>query len=177
MALYPEGTPNMTEPTPSGRRDFLKHASAAALVTGFPAILSAQTVTNAIKVGLVGCGGRGTGAASQALRADDYTELVAVADIDQSQVDKSLATLKKIQRISDRVKVESTKQYLGLDAWRKVLDSGIDVILLATPPGFRPEHLAGSVAAGKNVFCEKPVATDAPGVRAALKAAEDAASK
>ena len=71
------------------RRDFLKLAGAAA-ISGFPAIISAQTVTNAIKVGLVGCGGRGTGAASQALNADDYAELTAVADIDQSQIDKSL---------------------------------------------------------------------------------------
>ena len=90
------------------RRDFLKAttgAIGAALVTGFPAIIRAQTVSNAIKIGLVGCGGRGTGAASQALKADDYTELTAVADIDQSQVDNSLSTLKKIQKISDRVKV------------------------------------------------------------------------
>src|SRR3982750_1000609 len=132
------------ETSTSNRRTFLKTAGAlgTSAVAGFPAILSAQTVTNAIKVGLVGCGGRGTGAASQALRADDKAELIAVADIDQAQIDKSLGTLKKIQRISDRVKVESTKQYLGLDAWHKVLDSGIDVILLATPPGFRPQHLS-----------------------------------
>src|SRR3982751_2380640 len=133
------------------RRDFLKKAATAAMVTGFPAVIRAQTVTNAIKVGLVGCGGRGSGAASQALRADDYAELVAVADIDQSQIDKSLGTLKKMARIGDRVKVEPTKQYLGLDAWHKVLDSGIDVILLATPPGFRPQHLCGCVEAGKNI--------------------------
>src|SRR5438477_10167955 len=104
--------------TNSGRRDFLKATSGAlgtALVTGFPGISSAQTVTKAIKVGLVGCGGRGTGAASQALHADDYTELTAVADIDQAQIDKSLQTLKKIQKISDRVKVEQTQQFLGLD--------------------------------------------------------------
>src|SRR5688572_24737523 len=91
------------------RRSFLKGAGAlgaSAAVAGFPAVISAQTVTNAIKVGLVGCGGRGTGAASQALRADDYTELVSVADIDQAQIDKSLGTLKKIQRIAPRVKVE-----------------------------------------------------------------------
>jgi predicted dehydrogenase len=162
------------------RRSFVKSAgaaSASALATGFPGIISAQSVTNAIKVGLVGCGGRGTGAASQALRADDYSELVSVADIDQSQIDRSLQTLKKIQRISPRVKVDRTQQHLGLDAWQKVIASGADVILLATPPGFRPVHLTACVSAGKNVFCEKPVATDAPGIRAALKAAEDAKAK
>ena len=171
---------NETTPTPDvspDRRSFLKTAGAVGVAAGFPAVISAQTVTNAIKVGLVGCGGRGTGAASQALRADDFAELVAVADIDQAQIDKSLGTLKKIQRISTRVKVESTAQHLGLDAWQKVIASGADVILLATPPGFRPQHLTACVEANKNVFCEKPVATDAPGVRAALKAAEDAKSK
>jgi predicted dehydrogenase len=165
-----------TETTQTGRRTFLKSAGVAA-AAGFPAIISAQTVTNAIKVGLVGCGGRGTGAASQALRADDYAELTAVADIDQAQIDKSLGTLKKIQRISGRVKTEKDKQFLGLDAWQKVIGSGVDVVLLATPPGFRPIHLTACIEAGKNVFCEKPVATDAPGVRAALKAAEDAKAK
>src|SRR3982750_3383526 len=115
------------ETSTSNRRTFLKTAGAlgTSAVAELPAILSAQTVTNAIKVGLVGCGGRGTGAAQQALRADDYAELTAVADIDQGQIDHSLETLKKIQRISDRVKVESTKQFLGLDAYRKVIDSGV----------------------------------------------------
>src|SRR5947209_4837385 len=92
----------------SDRRDFMKNTVGAlggALVAGFPAVISAQTVTNAIKVGLVGCGGRGTGAASQALRADDYAHLTAVADIDQSQVDKSLQTLKALSNITGRVMV------------------------------------------------------------------------
>src|SRR5881227_1952745 len=94
-------------PSGSDRRTFLKAGSslaAAAATAGFPAVIRAQTVTNAIKVGLVGCGGRGTGAASQALRADDYAELVAVADVAQSQVDHCLETLKAIDRVSNRVK-------------------------------------------------------------------------
>ena len=165
--------------TISDRRDFLKTGGAvgSALLAGFPGIISAQTVTKAIKVGLVGCGGRGTGAASQALHADDYTELTAVADIDQAQIDKSLQTLKKIQKISDRVKVEQTQQFLGLDAFQKVIGSGVDVVLLATPPGFRPQHLAACIAANKHVFCEKPVATDSPGIRWALETAEKAREK
>src|SRR5438477_12001753 len=111
--------------TNSGRRDFLKATSGAlgtALVTGFPAIISAQTVTNAIKVGLVGCGGRGSGAASQALAADDYGELTAVADIEQANIDKCLASLNRVSKIANRVKVEDTNRYLGLDAYQKVLD-------------------------------------------------------
>lgn len=149
----------------------------ASVLGGFPAIISAQTVTNAIKVGLVGCGGRGTGAASQALHADDYAELTAVADIAQSQVDNSLKTLSEISKIKPRVLVEPSKVFLGLDAYHKLIDSGVDVVLLATPPCFRPLHLAACVDAGKNVFCEKPVSTDAPGIRAVLDISEKAKQK
>ncbi|MBS1871572.1 MAG: Gfo/Idh/MocA family oxidoreductase [Acidobacteria bacterium] len=161
--------------TSQDRRAFLR-ASGAAAIAGFPGIISAQTVTNAIKVGLVGCGGRGTGAASQALKADDLTELTAVADIDQDRITSSLETLKKIQRISNRVKVESSKQFIGLDAYQKVVDNS-DVVLLATPPGFRPVHLAATIAAGRHVFCEKPVSTDAPGIRSVLATVEQAKQK
>src|SRR5512140_2096962 len=122
----------MSNQQPADRRECLKAGALGAAAIGLPAIIRAQTVTNAIKVGLVGCGGRGTGAASQALRADDLSELVAVADVTQAQVDKSLETLKKIPRIAPRVKVEAVNQYLGLDAFQKVIDSGADVILLAT---------------------------------------------
>jgi myo-inositol 2-dehydrogenase/D-chiro-inositol 1-dehydrogenase len=170
--------PNQKPTILPARRDFLKAGVVtSALVTGFPAIISAQSVTNAIKVGLVGCGGRGTGAASQALHADDKAELVAVADVDQSQVDKSLATLKSISKISDRVLVDSPNQYLGLDAFQRVIASGADVILLATPPGFRPRHLAACIEANKHVFCEKPIATDAPGVRSVMETVEKAKAK
>jgi predicted dehydrogenase len=150
------------------RRDLLKTTLGATLATGFPAIISAQTVTNAIKVGLVGCGGRGTGAASQALHADDFTELTAAADVAQEPIDASLATLAKIQKIAGRLKVDRSKQFAGLDGYQKLIDSGVDAIILATPPGFRPVHLAACVAANKHVFCEKPIATDAPGVRSVL---------
>jgi myo-inositol 2-dehydrogenase/D-chiro-inositol 1-dehydrogenase len=159
------------------RRDFLKTAVGAGMAAGFPAIISAQTVTNAIKVGLVGCGGRGTGAASQALQADDFTELSAVADIDQDRIDSCLDTLKKIQRIAGRVQADPAKQFLGLDAYQKLIGSGVDTVLLATPPGFRPVHLAAVIGAGKHVFCEKPIATDAPGVRSVLETSELAKQK
>ena len=166
--------PNTPETSQNSRRDLIK---ASALVTAFPAIIRAQTVTNAIKVGLVGCGGRGTGAASQALSADDKAELVAVADIAPSQIEKSLATLKSLSKLTDRVRVQPAQRYLGLDAYQKVIASDADVVLLATPPGFRPMHLAACIDAGKHVFCEKPVATDAPGLRWALETAEKAKQK
>ncbi|MDE3166337.1 MAG: Gfo/Idh/MocA family oxidoreductase [Acidobacteriota bacterium] len=164
------------ESTKPERREFLKTAGAA-IAAGFPGIISGQTVTNAITVGLVGCGGRGTGAASQALTADDYAELTAVADIGQEEIDHSLASLKRIGKIADRVKVEQSGQHVGLDGFQKVIDSKVDVVLLATPPGFRPLHLAAAINAGKHVFCEKPVSTDAPGIRSALSSAELAAKK
>jgi myo-inositol 2-dehydrogenase / D-chiro-inositol 1-dehydrogenase len=139
MAAYSEGT-TMNDPSTagSGRRDFLKQASGAALVAGFPAIISAQSVTNAIKVGLVGCGGRGGGAARQALTADDYAELTAIADVEQTQIDRGIANLQRTAKLAPRVKVEKDRQYLGLDAYDKVIHSGVDLVLLATPPGFRP---------------------------------------
>jgi myo-inositol 2-dehydrogenase/D-chiro-inositol 1-dehydrogenase len=163
--------------TSTERRDFLKKAAAAAMVTGFPAVISAQTVTNAIKVGLVGCGGRGSGAASQALAADDYAELTAIADVEQTQADRCLSSLKRINKTAARVKVDKEKQYIGLDAFQKVIGSGVDVVLLATPPGFRPQHLAACVEANKHVFCEKPIATDPPGVRSVLATAEKSREK
>jgi predicted dehydrogenase len=164
----------------SDRREFLKTATGAiggAMAVGFPAIISAQTVTNAIKVGLVGCGGRGTGAANQALHADDYAELHAMADIAQSQIDDSLATLGRISKIAERLKVEKSRQFLGLDAYQQLINSDVDVVLLATPPGFRPTHLAACINANKHVFCEKPISTDAPGVRSVLQTAEEAKSR
>ncbi|MFL6463598.1 MAG: Gfo/Idh/MocA family protein [Bryobacteraceae bacterium] len=152
-------------------------AVGAALISGFPAVISAQTVTNAIKVGLVGCGGRGTGAASQALHADDYAELTAMADIDHAQIENSLATLNAIPKTSERVKVDQARRFLGLDAYHKLVDSGVDVVLLATPPGFRPAHLAACIDSNKHVFCEKPVSTDPPGIRSVLETSEKAKGK
>jgi len=161
--------------TPQARRDFLK---AGALIAGFPAILSAQS-TKAIKVGLVGCGGRGTGAASQALNADDYSELTAMADVYQERIDESLDTLRKASdgKISHKVKVDPKNQFVGLDAYQKLIDSGVDVVLLATPPGFRPEQIRAVIEAGTHVFCEKPVAVDAPGIRHVLESVKIAQQK
>ncbi len=162
MKLVPEGLPL--------RRDLLKAGAVA-----FPAILSGAQGARALKVGLVGCGGRGTGAAAQALKADDYAELIAVADIEMSRIDASLARLQKAA--GAKVKVEDDKKFTGLDAYQKVIDSGVDVVLLATPPGFRPDHLRYAIEAGKNVFCEKPVAVDAIGVRSVLETSEMATKK
>jgi myo-inositol 2-dehydrogenase / D-chiro-inositol 1-dehydrogenase len=154
------------------RRDVLK---GSVLVAGAPAFLKAAQAGKAIKVGLVGCGGRGTGAAAQALKADDYSELTAVADIYQSNIDNCLARLERAAK--GKVKVEKANMFLGLDAYQKLIDSGVDVVLLATPPGFRPPHLRAAIQAGKHVFCEKPVAVDAPGCRDVLETVKLAKEK
>ncbi len=147
------------------RRGFL-----AASAVGFPAVLSAMQAAKTLKVGLVGCGGRGSGAAAQALKADDYAELTAVADIDMERAQACIDRLKRVSK--DKVKVEAKNIFLGLDAYQQLIDSGVDVVLLATPPGFRAAHLRAAIAANKHVFCEKPVAVDAPGVRHVLETAK-----
>ncbi len=159
------------------RRDFLKKTGTAAgvIAAGFPGIISGQTVTNALKVGLVGCGGRGSGAAAQALNADPHTALTAVADIDEAIVERVATRLKGSERFGARVKIDHA--YFGLDAYDKVINSGVDVVLLATPPGFRPKHLTAAVNANKHVFSEKPCATDSPGVREVMAAQKLAQTK
>ena len=159
------------------RRDFLKRtgAAAGAIAAGFPNIISAQTASNALKVGLVGCGGRGLGAAAQALKADASAELTAVADIDTAIVERAVARLKSSSQFGDRVKVD--QPFVGLEAYEKVINSGVDVVLLAAPPGFRPQHLTAAVNANKHVFAEKPCATDSPGVREVIAAQKLAQSK
>lgn len=158
----------------SERRDFLKTAGTA-LVAGFPALLKGAPVSNSIKVGLVGCGGRGTGAAAQALKADDYSELTSLADIYQDRIDDCLKRLTRAN--AAKIKVDDSKRYAGLDAYEKLMNSGVDVVLLATPPGFRPMHLRAAIEANKHVFCEKPIAVDAPGVRHVLETAKMATEK
>jgi myo-inositol 2-dehydrogenase/D-chiro-inositol 1-dehydrogenase len=154
------------------RRNFLKTTGAA--IAALPALLEAQN-PNVIKVGLVGCGGRGTGAAAQALKADDYAELTAVADVFQDRIDQCLSTLSR--NSAAKVKVDQKNQFVGLDAYEKLIASGVDVVLLATPPGFRPGHLRACIEANKHVFCEKPIAVDAPGVRHVLETAKLARQK
>jgi len=158
----------------------LKTSTAAAVGGVFAANLGFPERTFAanaetLKVGLVGCGGRGTGAANQALNADKNVVLSAVGDVFAEQITGSLAALKKEN--GTKVTVDPGHQFVGLDAYQKVIDSGVDVVILATPPGFRPLHLEAAVKAGKHIFCEKPVATDGPGVRSVLASVEEAKRK
>jgi len=165
----------------SSRREFLKKGTAAVVAGSLASpLLVPQNVyaagSDILKVGLIGCGGRGTGAAAQALNADPNTRLTAMGDTFADRLQRSLENLKK-QSIADRVTVDPDHQFVGFDAYQKVIDSGVDVVLLAAPPHFRPAHLKAAVAAGKHVFAEKPVAVDAPGVRSILETVEAARKK
>ncbi len=162
------------------RRSFIGKSSAAvlggALLGNLPIIGRAQDAdAKVLKIALVGCGGRGTGAANQALQADNNIQLVAMADVFSDQLEKSLSNLRAAAE--DKVKVDDAHKFVGLDGIDKVLAMDVDVVLLTTPPGFRPEHFEKCVKAGKHTFCEKPVAVDAPGVRRFLAAAEEAKKK
>lgn len=128
-----------------------------------------------LKVGLIGCGGRGTGAASQALSADPDVVLTAMADIFPDRLEKSYKAIKEIH--PKKVVIDEDHKFIGFDAYRKLLESDVDVVLLATPPSFRPDHLAAAIDAGKHVFAEKPMAVDAPGVRKVIASAKKAREK
>jgi predicted dehydrogenase len=165
--------------THHSRRDFIRtgSAAAAAMTLTFPQILRGATDSRKLKIGLVGCGGRGTGALTQALGADSNSEVTALADLFSTQIDITLQAMSTQPEFAERVKVAESQRFLGLDAYAKMMASDVDVVLLTTPPGFRPQHLAAAIAAGKHAFCEKPMATDAPGVRSVLETARIAKEK
>ena len=164
------------------RRDFLKTSAAAsgALATAvhFPHVAKAAAAGDKIRIGWVGCGGRGTGAANQALNADSNVEMWAMGDIFQDKIDSGLESLKKVQaKNPEKVNVAPQRQFTGLDAFQKVINSGVDVVLLTTSPGFRPQHIRAAIEAGKHVFCEKPMAVDGPGVRSVMESVKLAKQK
>lgn len=132
--------------------------------------------SDTIKVGLVGCGGRGRGAAIQALNTDGgEVKLVAMADAFEPNLKQALGEVNR--QHPGKVEVGEDRQFVGLDAYEKVMASDCDVVILATPPGFRPLHLDAAINAGKHVFMEKPVATDPAGVRRVLEVAKLAKEK
>ena len=166
-------TPTPT-PTPTTRRDFIGKAVASA-----GALTVAQSAwaagSDKIKVGLIGCGGRGAGAAGQALSTNQQGIILhAVADAYKDKTDSALSNLR--QNHAAKMEVTEDRQYSGLGSYQKVIES-CDLIILTTPPGFRPYHFKAAVEAGKNIFMEKPVAVDAPGVRTVLEYAKIADEK
>jgi predicted dehydrogenase len=164
----------------SSRRDFIKKSSAAAVgasiasrIGNIPAVHAVGS--DQIRVGLIGCGGRGSGAADQVLRAAPNVKLVAMGDAFRDRLDSSRKQLQT--KYKELVDVPGERSFVGFDAYEKVLACDINYVILATPPGFRPQHLKAAVAAGKNIFTEKPVAVDGPGIRTVLGLYEEATKK
>ena len=158
------------------RRDFLK--TGAALVGGTlaaPVLPGAWAAgSDEIRVGLIGCGGRGRGALTDAIESSEGVRLVAAADAFKDRVVEAQDVFKGL---GPKGTISPDRYFVGLDAYQKVLQSDANYIILATPPGFRPGHLKAAVAAGKNIFTEKPVAVDGPGIRSVLATYEEAKKK
>jgi predicted dehydrogenase len=172
------------------RRDFLTKATlgtvgAAALISSCssdpasatidepPPLLDRAPDGKVIKAGLIGCGGRGTGAAINFLDAGPNVEIVALGDVFQERIDNCRANLKE----EKGVEIADENCFLGFDSYQKVMDSGVDVVLLCTPPHFRPKHVEAAINARKHVFMEKPVAVDPVGARSVLVSSKMAASR
>jgi myo-inositol 2-dehydrogenase/D-chiro-inositol 1-dehydrogenase len=158
---------------PVTRRTFISTTSAAAVAALSATRFAHAQGSDTLKIALVGCGGRGSGAASQALKVPGI-RLVAMADAFKDRLDGAVKVLK--QEHGDKVDVPVDRQFVGFDGYKQAIALA-DVVILATPPGFRPMQFEEAVKQGKHVFAEKPVATDAPGVRRFLAAAEEAKKK
>ena len=158
------------------RRHFLK--SSGLMLGTLPMASFANTFSIAdtkIKVGLIGCGGRGLGALVQSMSADSNVQVTALADIFQDQIDQAFNVITKKDK--NKVNVPKSKQFLGFDGYKKLIDSDVDIVLLCSPPNFRPDHLEYAVQAGKHVFCEKPVAVDIPGIKRVMESVKLAKTK
>ncbi|WP_209402133.1 Gfo/Idh/MocA family protein [Pseudozobellia sp. WGM2] len=169
----------MKEQNTTTRRTFVKNSvktAAAGMVFSHLPIFSSANVfgQEKIKLGVVGCGGRGTGAVFQALTASESVVLVAMGDVFQHELDNSFNRISK--DFPNQITVSKERQFLGLEAYKNVIDE-CDAVILATPPGFRPEHFEYAVNSGKHVFLEKPLAVDAPGYRKVIEVGEKAHQK
>jgi predicted dehydrogenase len=171
----------------STRREFLKSTAATVAGVGLTAAMTSPVHaagSDTLKIALVGCGNRGTGAVVQALQTKGAVKLWALADTFDDRLQLCLKHVKReLGDAADgksastaKIEVPKDRQFIGLDAYRKAIDS-VDVVLIAGPPGYRPLHFEYAVKAGKHVFMEKPVATDPAGIRRVLASAEEAKKK
>lgn len=161
------------------RREFVKTTAATSVAFGLASVAGAAHArgSDTTRIGLIGCGGRGTGAAANALEGDPGVELFAMADLFDDRLIGSYASLKGGD-YRDRVNVTDSRKFIGWDAYKQLLAlDEVDSVILATPPHFRPVQFAASIAAGKHVFFEKPVGVDAIGIRTVLAAADEADRK
>ncbi len=163
------------------RRKFVKNSAAATagglILSHLPVGASAYVAgKETLKIAVIGCGGRGTGAADQALSVKQDVKLVAMADAFRDRLDESYENLMKKHGTTKRIEVPEEHKFVGFDGYKEAIALA-DVVILTTPPGFRPIHFEEAVNAGKHIFMEKPVATDAPGIRKVLEVAEKAKQK
>lgn len=159
-----------------GRRLFVAGAAAGAVPLIMPSFArAAGRREETLTVGVIGCGGRGTGAARDALEASTDVRIVALGDVFPDRLEQSRSNL--MQFDAARATVAESNCFSGFDAYRGVLSTDCDIVILATPPGFRPDHFVAAIAAGKHVFTEKPVAVDGTGIRKVLAAGEEADRK
>jgi predicted dehydrogenase len=173
--------PILSDSAPT-RRTFLKTtaavSAAAVTLTRLSPAAYAQGVDK-IRVGIVGCGGRGSGAVRDCTKASPSVQIVAMGDVFQDRLDGAARAFSEPGKgIGEQFACPPEKRYVGFDAYQKVLaDPDVDMVILATPPGFRPTHIKAAIEAGKHVFAEKPCAVDGPGIRKVLEAAEAAKQK
>ena len=169
------------EKTSSSRRSFIKKTGSVIAGSSLAFnVLANQNPemkfsSDTMKVGLIGCGGRGSGAALQAVKSDPNVVLTHMCDVYEDRLNDSYKALMSEQ--PDKIKVSKENMILGFDGYKKVIASDVDVVILATPPNFRPAHLEAAVEAGKHCFFEKPVAVDAPGIRRVIASAKKAKEK
>jgi myo-inositol 2-dehydrogenase / D-chiro-inositol 1-dehydrogenase len=175
----------MTEPKPprilsASRRDFLKTSTAATATVGLGLFSNAHAAgSDTIKVGLVGCGGRGTGAAENICEAAGTTynvKIYAMADVFEDRLKNCRESTRNNSHCKEKFDVSDDRCFVGFDGYQKVIDC-CDLVMLATPPGFRPQHIEATIKAGKQLFAEKPVAVDPTGIRKVLAAYEEANQK
>ncbi len=163
------------------RRDFIKGSAASAALLGAASLGLPKGVfaagSDVIKVGVIGCGGRGSGAARDCLAMSDGVKIYALGDLFQDRVDGLYNNLTGDDSIKNKVDLSRDRVFTGFDAYKKVIASGVDMVILASPPGFRPTHFREAILAGKHVFMEKPVAVDATGVRLIMKMGKIAEGK
>jgi myo-inositol 2-dehydrogenase / D-chiro-inositol 1-dehydrogenase len=167
------------------RRTFLKTAAATSAVLASGAALNAHASgSDEMRVGIVGCGGRGKGAGHDVLNSIDGVRIVALADVFKDRIDDARNSMTedsqkdKARDFKNSVDVPGDRSFVGLDAYEKLINCpDVNYVILATPPGFRPLHIVATVAAGKNLFTEKPVGVDGAGIRRVLAAYEEAKKK
>ena len=170
------------QPNKPNRRRFMSTTSKLAVAGSVGALALPKaamgfhnSVNDKLKIGLVGCGGRGTGAILNAMKADSNLEVTALADAFMDRIDLCVGSLEK--QIPDKLNLPEEHKFTGFDCYKKLCETDVDVVLLATPPHFRPAQLKAAVDANKHVFCEKPVGVDVPGVRSVMETCKIAEGK